>query len=232
MDRRLYPDFGDRWDHVLFREEILKRLEKTHNLLDLGAGTGNVKELNFRGRVAKVCGVDPDPRVTSNPFLDEAIVGSGSTIPYPAASFDVVISSSVLEHLESPETVFREVARVLKSGGTFLVKTPNKWHYVPVVARLTPHRFHIIVNRLRGRREGETFLTYYRANTPTRIRHLARLAGLEVESLSLVEGRPEYLRISVLTYLAGWIYERLVNASGLLSPFRVVILAVMRKPGE
>ncbi|MEI2780661.1 MAG: hypothetical protein V9H25_05130 [Candidatus Competibacter sp.] len=45
-------------------------------------------------------------------------------------------------------SVFREVARVLKRGGVFLFKTPNKTHYMPTIARLTPHRFHQFVNRI------------------------------------------------------------------------------------
>jgi hypothetical protein len=52
-----------------------------------------------------------------------------------------------------------------------------------------------------------------------------------VEGIELIEGRPEYLRIFVATYLAGLAYERLVNALPSLERFRVVLIGVVRKEG-
>ena len=101
--------------------------------------------------------------MTTNPFLDEGRVSDASEIPYDSHQFDIVFSDNVLEHLEQPLDVFSEVARVLKPGGIFLFKTPNKWHYMPTIARLTPHRFHQFVNKIRGRAEADTFPTRYRA---------------------------------------------------------------------
>ena len=39
-----------------------------------------------------------------------------------------------------------------------------------------------------------------------------------------------YLRFNGFTYLAGWMYERVVNASPLLERFRIVLVVVLRKP--
>ena len=77
------------------------------------------------------------------------------------ATFDRVFADNVLEHLPDRLTVFREIARVLKPGGVFLFKTPNKTHDMPTLARLTPHRFHPFVNRIRGRAETDAFPTRY-----------------------------------------------------------------------
>jgi SAM-dependent methyltransferase len=198
-------------------------------LLDLGAGAGIIPQMNFRGLVACCYGIDPDRRVLENPFLDEAKVAIGDSIPYPDASFDVVISNNVLEHLNSPKLVFDEVARVLKPNGIFLVKTPNKWHYVPMIARITPHSFHLLINRWRGRNDEDTYPTYYKANTPAAISRFADASGLKIIKLDVVEGRPEYMRMTWLTYFAGLLYERLVNATKLLSGLRVVIIASIIK---
>lgn len=232
LDRALYPEHSDRWDDALFRRRILELLEPAGHLLDLGAGAGAVPEMDFRHRAARVSGLDPDPRVHDNPYLDEASVGDGRAIPFPDASFDMVIADNVLEHLDVPEAVFCEVARVLRPGGLFLVKTPNRWHYVPLAARLTPHGFHRAFNRLRGRAVEDTFPTRYRANTPRRLRRCAAVAGLTVRSLEQVEGRPEYLRMWAVTYVAGWLYERAVNLIPWLAGYRVLLVGCFEKPPE
>ena len=230
IDRRLYADFHDNWDDELFRGAILDSAQPEWKVLDLGAGAGIVSQMNIRGRVRTVCGLDPDPRVLTNHALDEGRIGIGEHIPFEDESFDLVFSDNVLEHLSTPIDVFREIWRTLKPGGVFLFKTPNRLHYVPAIARLTPHSAHKFVNRLRGRAHGDTFPTHYRANSPATIRRLAGEADFQVDELQLIEGRPEYLRINALTYLAGLAYERLVNSNASLSPFRVVIIGQLRKP--
>ncbi len=232
MDQHLYPAYANNWDDALLRESILTQLHPSHTVLDVGAGAGIVEQTRLRGLADKVCGVDPDPRVLENPYLDDAHIGIGEKIPYDSETFDVVFCNNVFEHLEQPERVFAEVARVLKPGGCFISKTPNRWHYVPVIASCTPHWFHEAINRRRGRDEDDTFPTYYRANSPRAIRRLANEGGLEVEQIQLFEGRPEYLRLSPLTYAVGWCYERMVNVLPGMSGFRVVMITTLRKHAE
>lgn len=230
MDRKFYAKYSNNWDDVLFRRWIERRLRPKDHVLDLGAGAGIVSQMNFRGCAARVCGVDLDPRVTENSFLDEGRQASGEAIPYPDGAFDLVFSDNVLEHLSDPIAIFREVHRVLKPGGIFLAKTPNRSHYVPFLARLTPLQVHRFLNRLRGRAAVDTFPTCYQANSPRQIRELAHAAGLKVRQIELVEGRPEYLRLSAGTYAFGLLYERLVNALPPLARFRVLLLAEMERP--
>ena len=230
IDRNGYPTYARNWDDWLFRERILAQIRPDSAILDLGAGAGIVSQMNFKGLAGKVCGVDLDPRVVDNPTLDEGRVSDAGEIPYGDGLFDVVISDNVLEHLDAPLAVYKEVARVLKPGGVFLFKTPNKWHYMPTIARLTPHGFHQFVNRLRGRAEVDTFPTRYRTNTKGEVLRLAAESGLTVERVERIEGRPEYLRMSWPTYLLGMLYERFVNSTRLLEPFRILLVGTLRKP--
>jgi SAM-dependent methyltransferase len=198
-------------------------------ILDLGAGAGIVEFMNFKGMVDRVCGVDLDQRVETNPMLDEGRVADAGGIPYPDQMFDLVFADNVVEHLVDPAGVFQEVHRVLKPNGVFLFKTPNKTHYVPTIAQLTPHRFHQFVNRIRGRSGEDTFPTLYRANTASAVIRLCKETGFTAMAVSRIEGRPEYLRIAWPTYLLGTAYERLVNASEVLAAFRVLLIAELRK---
>lgn len=230
LDQSLYPRFQSNWDDHRFRDGVLSHLTPGKTLLDLGAGAGILPQMNFKGHAHRVCGIDLDPRVVDNPMLDEGRLADGSTIPYPDAAFDVVIANNVLEHLDAPATVFAEVARVLKPGGVFLFKTSNKHHYMPTIARCTPHSFHQFYNRLRGRAAVDTFPTHYRANTRRDVTKLAATSGLSVVTINLVEGRPEYLRITAATYLVGAAYERAVNGTSALQGLRIVMFGTLRKP--
>ena len=230
LDRPLYPHHSERGIHAHFRARILARLKPEHVLLDLGAGRGFRPAMDFRGLAARLCGGDPDPCVLENACLDEAKVLDGPTLPYPDDTFDIVVSDNVLEHLEDPAAVFAEVARVLKPGGRFLAKTPNKWHYVTLIAATTPAAFHRFYNERLGRRSEDTYPTLYRANSERDVRRLAKGAGLETVEIEHFEGRPDYLRTWAPAYVLGWAYERIVNAIAGLRMVRLVLIIELRKP--
>ena len=230
LDQKLYPDFSKNWDDEIFRQVIMSYIRPEHCILDLGAGAGIVSQMNFKGLAKQVCGVDPDPRVKNNPYLDEGRMGLGEEIPYPDATFDIVFADNVLEHIDSPDAVLSEISRVLKPGGYFLAKTPNKYHYMPTIARITPHWFHQFVNKLRGREAVDTFPTRYRINEPKSVAGYAQKNGFEVCEIQLIEGRPEYLRMSAPSYLLGWLYERLVNSSKAFARFRILLVCTLKKP--
>lgn len=46
-------------------------------------------------------------------------------LPWERGCFDCVVCSDVIEHLENPAAVFREIARVLKPGGLFFLTYPH-----------------------------------------------------------------------------------------------------------
>ncbi|KDB05077.1 hypothetical protein U879_03520 [Defluviimonas sp. 20V17] len=200
------------------------------HLLDLGAGAGIVEQMNFRGKCARVCGVDLDPRVMENPWLDDARVSDAGEIPYADESFDIVVADNVMEHLAAPEEVLNEAKRVLRPGGHLLFKTPNRNHYMPMIARSTPHWFHEYFNRTRGREAEDTFATLYRLNSRSQLRRLAAATGFEVAEIALLEDRPEYLRFSALTYFIGMVYQRAVTHVPGLSGLRILLIGHLRKP--
>jgi len=145
-------------------------------------------------------------------------------------SIDMVISRSVLEHVEDPIGVYREVHRVLKPGGTFIFLTPNKYDYASILATLIPNRFHSkIVKMTEGRDEEDTFPTYYRCNTQQRIEHFAKSVGFKVQSIYLLGQYPSYLTFNSLLFLLGTAYDKIICKYEYLCFLRGWILGVLQK---
>lgn len=233
LDKRFYAQYSDRWDDKLFREEILKMKNKKELvILDIGAGSGIIEYMNFKGCFKKVVGVDPDERVLNNPYLDQAYVGYVENMNFFSdKSFDAVILNNVLEHITEPSLLFSEISRILKPGGLFLAKTPNKRHYVPLIARITPLWFHKHFNRLRGINDEDTFPTQYLLNTKKAQIKFVKEHNFKITSLKTVEGRPEYLRFFFVAYFFGIFYERIVNKLQ-LHDYKVLMITKLMKEAQ
>jgi len=228
LRERFYPpDFRGLYDRL--QDAIDGYVEPGHAVIDAGCGSGRVFQHRLAGRVRRVVGVDVTTELRDNANIDAAARGDLTRLPLRDETFDLAVLSHVAEHLEAPERAFEELARVLKPGGRLLALTPNRWHYVPLLARALPHRVHVAFNRRRGVDERDIFPTRYRANTAGRLRELAERAGLEVERLDRFETEPEYLAFHIVPYAIGVAYERVVNRVEALAGLRVGLLLVARK---
>jgi len=54
------------------------------------------------------------------------INAAGEYLPYPSASFDLILSHEVLEHVADDKLAAREMVRVLKPGGRAVIFVPNR----------------------------------------------------------------------------------------------------------
>ncbi len=94
-------------------------------LLDIGCGSK--RKLDLVGDlVEEYLGLDHADTKHDTSKVD--IFGTAWDIPVPDNSFDCVLSTSVLEHLEEPEMALRESLRVLRPGGHALYTVPFFWH--------------------------------------------------------------------------------------------------------
>ena len=213
-----------------FLEAIERLVRPGDHVLDAGCGGGRLFTYDLRGRASLVVGVDLTSDVAQNPNIDAPLRASLAALPFASETFDLVICKHVLEHLEAPASAFRELARVLRPQGQLLILTPNRFHYVPLLASLLPASVQRLIASGRGLTPGEVHPTAYRANTPRRLRRLARQAGLRVAALRLFETPPVYLAFHPLAFALGVAYERLVNRFEALAPLRINLLSVLRKP--
>ena len=111
-------------------------------VLDVGAGFGrHVYECARRG--AHVVALDyaadevVETRDTLAAMVESAEItpdklvgvlrGDGRRLPFPDDTFDVVITSEVLEHIQDDVAAITEMVRVLKPGGRFAATVPAWW---------------------------------------------------------------------------------------------------------
>ncbi len=94
-------------------------------VLDVGCGTGGVMQmLNELG--AECEGVDVSEKALEYCRKKnlKVVQGDGIKLPYADNTFDLVISSDVLEHIEKDFEAVAEVKRVLKPGGVIIATVP------------------------------------------------------------------------------------------------------------
>ena len=236
-DRRkcdeLYTKYyaGRKFHDALYRELIRRHLGQGARLLDAGCG----RYLRFCrefATTANVVGIDLDRAFeTTNQQPPYAVRGDVGTLPFASGYFDLIISRSVVEHLEDPPRVFREFARVLRPGGKVIILTPNKYDYVSVFASLTPYWLHrALVSRIFNVPADDVFPTLYRANTVSAMRRAMAAAGLRECEMDTINHYPAYLMFSPVLFRLGVLYERLTSTQ-LLRMLRGLILCVFEKPG-
>ncbi|MDT7858162.1 class I SAM-dependent methyltransferase [Rubrivirga sp. S365] len=109
------------------------------SLLDAGCGEGFVAAaLKRREPTLEINGVDADPAAVAYAQVRHGRAGSFSIgdlygLPFDDGSFDVVLCSEVLEHLEDPARALAELVRVARSG---VVLTVPREPYFDWLSRL------------------------------------------------------------------------------------------------
>ena len=130
------PRVQDRPQQFGNAEANLRFLEATGALtpgvevLEIGTGTGGMLHaLLQRGVRARGVEINPALIAESRQWFGDLPVQpvSGVALPFPDASFDLVLSFDVFEHIRDSDAHLREVSRVLRPGGRYLVQTPSKW---------------------------------------------------------------------------------------------------------
>ena len=128
QDFELRDEFGNAEANLRFLERA--RLTSGIRILEIGSGRGALLRHMLRlGWTAQGVEASAD-RIAEGRALhgDLPITRvAGVMLPFQDASFDVVLSFDVFEHIRDSDGHLREVARVLVPGGRYLLQTPNKW---------------------------------------------------------------------------------------------------------
>src|SRR5256885_15800022 len=157
--RAIRPEWRSSGDQL----EAMVRSHVTSNssVLDLGCGRGGVVELFWR-EAKLAAGLGPDsPSLSGHRAPGMPVIrGVGERLPFIDESFDLIVCLWVLEHLQDPAAMMREVHRVLRPGGHFVFLTPNMRNPLMVanrIGRALPSLQRRLVPRFYGREGGASF---------------------------------------------------------------------------
>lgn len=101
-------------------------INEESEVLEVGCGDGSAaKEISKRVKDIKYTGVDLDPNMWKGREDFNFIAAKAEELPFLSASFDVVFSMFVIEHLVFPASFLDEAWRVLKPGGCLIIIAPN-----------------------------------------------------------------------------------------------------------
>ncbi|MDS4015811.1 MAG: class I SAM-dependent methyltransferase [Candidatus Accumulibacter sp.] len=232
LAERLLQRYYDDSEHPyrVFQRRVSGHLSPTATLLDAGCGRTAPVLRAYLGKAQRLIGVEL-VAFTDVPAGIETYNADLAQIPLPDACVDVIMSRSVFEHLQDPQSVYREFARILRPNGVIVFLTANMWDYGTQVARLIPNRLHArVVRMVEGRAEEDTFPTAYRTNTRGAVEQLASAAGLRVESFEYLSQYPNYLMFNGLAFFLGMCFEKLISRVHCLRFLRGWILVTLRKP--
>ncbi|MEW6659539.1 MAG: methyltransferase domain-containing protein [Thermodesulfobacteriota bacterium] len=115
----------NRW-HMIY--DMIAKHAAPGRVLDIGCATGNGLSV-FKSKGWEVLGLDPSPRAAQiawELYGVEVISGIFDTKHFiNRGHFDLIIFSSVLEHLNYPDITIDEIKDIIAAGGLVFIEVPN-----------------------------------------------------------------------------------------------------------
>jgi len=124
---------------MIIKEVVFRRHDK---ILDIGSGAGHL--IHGLSAVSNGCmALDIEGQrlkeiIKKSPNISCVQANGEEGLPFKSETFDIVIASELLEHLNNPMSFYREVARVLRKKGILVVTTPNSDNLTFKILRRLP----------------------------------------------------------------------------------------------
>ena len=206
------------WVRRRLRAAMTEACEKANGVLfDVGCGQKPYAAM-FAGRVTRYIGMEyaPDAGYRGNAA---DLCGDAAAIPLASGTVDTALCTEVLEHVPDPDAVVREIARVLKPGGTVICTAP--FCYPVHDSRHDYFRYSPGTVAMMMRRHGlEVVSERPLAGTGVTIAVMFNLYWFEAGFLWTkwlyplsVTLRPLLWLAAAIVNLAGWLFERILPST-------------------
>jgi ubiquinone/menaquinone biosynthesis C-methylase UbiE len=129
------PEYWDKvWEHDTVNRDyrelfnlILERIPLRAKVLDVGCGVGRLARLMRDQREVDVTGLDFSSWALEQLRKEgfKTVLSSLPDIPLPDNTFDMVIATEVIEHLDHPDKTLLQMVRVVRPDGLIMCSVPD-----------------------------------------------------------------------------------------------------------
>jgi len=208
---------------------IRPHLQAGSRLLEIGCGAGNLLlQASVRGSYPVALDLAMQSLAFVRSRLEEARSGPeapsgfactqaiGELLPLADGSFDCVLLSEVIEHLEAPKVSIREASRVLRPGGRLLVTTPNYQSLWPMM------EWTVDLLNMAPKMAGEQHISRFQ---PASLRRILVESGLGIEYFGTIYSLSPFLSL----VSPGWANRQLARELDRQSSLGMILVAVAVK---
>lgn len=220
----------------MLRAHMEKYLKNSNVVLDAGCGP---KTRYFSDLPQNVYGIGLDINRENVEKAKKAgtgntswLVGSLQNFPFTEEVFDLIVCSDVLEHVKEPHKAIKELAMVLRKGGTLLITTTNVLNPEMFIDTRFPKISSMIIKRFGL---GQFFERTYRFNPWTLTNEFGKY-GLMVNLHMFGDppiGEPwlfHFLGLKPPKIYYVWIvFDKLTNVK-IFEKFKETMFAIVKKP--
>ena len=219
-------------------QRVLRDRSRVARVLDAGCGTGAMLAWAEGDLGARATGLDYSAdalRFCRARTRARLLQGDAAALPVAAASFDLVLSLDVIQHLPRPggdARALAEIARVLAPGGRLLLRTNSACGYPPVDAP-DYHRYSLAEVRALIRNAGlvverATYVNLAPALALTLVRRIKGTTPRSDPGLPPLPGRQGLASAIGMTWLT--LESEFIRHVPIALPFGHSIVALARKP--
>lgn len=112
------------------RLEMIRQWTKTQlqdRIFEIGVGLGAyLSRLSINSQQAIGLDVEIERTIEAHQTVEQILCGVGEFLPFPANSFDMILSHEVLEHVQNDRKSVEEMVRTLTPGGRIVIFCPNR----------------------------------------------------------------------------------------------------------